>query len=59
MLSANIDELKQKLAVLSKQAQELKDAASGIPSFERNLVRIQASLNMMNIALGGSVVDES
>ncbi len=55
---ADIEALRQKLAAVNKQVRELKDVAGDFPAFDKNITRIQASLNMMNLALGGSVIDE-
>jgi len=57
MQKTDLEQMGQMLTSLQKQVTELKGLSAGFPAFERNAVRIEASLNMMAIALGRSVLD--
>lgn len=59
MEQAQVDGLREKLAALKAQARDIKEAAGGFPAIDRNTARIEASLNMMAVALGESALDES
>jgi hypothetical protein len=59
MQKADLEQMGQKLASLQKQVAELKGLSTEFPAFERNTIRIEASLNMMAIALGRSVLENS
>lgn len=59
MEQALLDGYRQKLAALKNMARELKESAEDFPALKRNLARVEASLNMMALNLGLSVLDES
>ncbi|MFC2021096.1 hypothetical protein ACFLU1_04825 [Chloroflexota bacterium] len=47
--SADIKEMAEKIAVLRKDASELKKISGGIQAVDRNLDRILASIKMLEI----------
>lgn len=58
MKQNEMDQMGQKLESLQKQLAELKALSAGFPAFERNAVRVEASLNMMAVALGRSALEK-
>ena len=51
------EELADKLAAIRSLLAELKEQAGDFPSLERNAARVEASLGMMAVALGLSVLE--
>jgi len=51
--------VRQHLAKMRRELDALLDQAGDFPALECNVARMKSSLNMMAIALGGSVLEES
>ena len=58
MESGKAKELAEKLDAIRSLMAELKEQAGDFPSIVRNGVRVEASLNMMAVALGVSVLEK-
>jgi hypothetical protein len=58
MNQTEVDQMSQKLTLLKEQVAELKGLSADFPSLIRNAARVEASLNMMAIALGRSVLEK-
>ncbi len=59
MDESKIAGLRQKLASLKGQVAELKEQAGEFPAIGRNSERMEASLAMMAVALGVSVLEQA
>lgn len=57
MKPSELEQIGQKLTSLKEQVAEFKGLAVDFPSLQRNIARVEASLNMMATALGRSVLE--
>lgn len=54
----NIDQIVEKISILKRTAEELKQSACDLPCLDRNITRILASVNMLEINIS-DVMDSS
>jgi hypothetical protein len=55
--TARIEKLSQAVARLRQEVSSLRDELEGFPALECNIKRVEASLRIMAVELGGSSAD--